>query len=103
MAMLLEIDPIGMVRNRKKSKSNLPLDPYVNDRPYVASSFLSVAIAQTFSSVLRGKCKERSELEKLALPLTIRITLLSCRGLKISLSLGDSSSTPKPNNFPFRC
>lgn len=39
VAMLLEIDPVGLVRGRGKT-----LREYVNDRPYAASSFLSVAI-----------------------------------------------------------
>ena len=30
------------------------LDQYVNDRPYVASSFMSVAIARVFASALAG-------------------------------------------------
>ncbi len=33
------------------------LDQYVNDRPYVASSFLSVAIARVFGTALAGKCE----------------------------------------------
>src|SRR5438309_9793560 len=42
-ALLLDIDPIGLVRGRGRERT---LDQYVNDRPYVASSMLSVAIAQ---------------------------------------------------------
>ena len=38
------------------------LDQYVNDRPYVASSFLSVAIARVFGTALAGKCSARPEL-----------------------------------------
>jgi hypothetical protein len=43
-ALLLDIDPVGLVRGRRPGPS---LEPYVNDRPYVASSFLSSAIAET--------------------------------------------------------
>ena len=38
------------------------LDQYVNDRPYVASSFMSVAIARVFNSALAGNSKDRPEL-----------------------------------------
>ncbi|MBS1998626.1 MAG: 3' terminal RNA ribose 2'-O-methyltransferase Hen1, partial [Cyanobacteria bacterium SZAS LIN-2] len=48
VALLLEVDPIGLVRRDKGSRDNMPLEQYVNDRPYVASSFFSVAIAQVF-------------------------------------------------------
>ena len=40
VAMLLEVDPVGLVRGRGKT-----LREYINDRPYAASSFLSVAIS----------------------------------------------------------
>ena len=44
--LLLEIDPIGLVRNRRRpAGERRSLDQYVNDRPYVCSSFMSVAIA----------------------------------------------------------
>jgi hypothetical protein len=43
-ALLLDIDPISLVRGRKDSNSEGGVDQYVNDRPYVASSFLSVAL-----------------------------------------------------------
>jgi len=44
-ALLLDIDPIGLVRGRRSSSGDAGLlGQYVNDRPYVASSFLSVAI-----------------------------------------------------------
>jgi hypothetical protein len=51
-ALLLDVDPVGLVRNRRgPSGEGGALDQYVNDRPYVASSFLSVAIAQVLRSV----------------------------------------------------
>jgi hypothetical protein len=62
-ALLLDVDPIGLVRNRRgPSGEGGALDQYVNDRPYVASSFLSVAIAQVFASALGGRSKGRQEL-----------------------------------------
>jgi 3' terminal RNA ribose 2'-O-methyltransferase Hen1 len=74
-ALLLDIDPVGLVRGGGSG-----IEQYVNDRPYVASSFMSVAIAQVFGSALAGHSRERPELVELALPLTARIGVLPCRG-----------------------
>jgi hypothetical protein len=46
--LLLDVDPVGMVRGKRREQGAL-LAQYVNDRPYVASSFMSVAISQVFS------------------------------------------------------
>ncbi len=56
------------------------LEQYVNDRPYVASSFMSVAIARVLASALAGSSKERPELVSVPLPLVARIAVLPCRG-----------------------
>lgn len=80
-ALLLEVDPIGLVRNRRgPSGEGLSLEQYVNDRPYVASSFLSVAISQVFGSALSGKCRDRPELAERAIPLIARLSVVPCRG-----------------------
>jgi 3' terminal RNA ribose 2'-O-methyltransferase Hen1 len=80
-ALLLEIDPIGLVRNRRGPAGEAhALEEYVNDRPYAASSFLSVAIARTFGTAMTGKSKERQELADSALSLEARIAVLPCRG-----------------------
>src|SRR5262249_52118253 len=78
---LLDVDPIGLVRNRRgpAGESGL-LAQYVNDRPYVASSFLSVAIAQVYGSALLGKSRERPELAELPIPLEARLAVVACRG-----------------------
>jgi 3' terminal RNA ribose 2'-O-methyltransferase Hen1 len=81
MAMLLDIDPIEMVRGRKRG-SGMLLEQYINDRPYVASSFLSVAIAQVLGSALKGQCKHCPELADKEIPLVIKISVLPCRGGK---------------------
>lgn len=80
LAMLLEVDPIEMVRGRRRQAGGLALEEYINDRPYVASSFLSVAIAQVLGSALRGDCKEIPALAETAIPLHARIAVLPCRG-----------------------
>jgi 3' terminal RNA ribose 2'-O-methyltransferase Hen1 len=46
----------------------------------VASSFLSVAIAQVFGSALAGKSKDRPELAETAIPLEARIAAVPSRG-----------------------
>src|SRR5258707_7825247 len=80
-ALLLEIDPIGLVRDRRgPSGEGFSLEQYVNDRPYAASSFLSVAIARTFGTAITGRSKERQELAETPLPLEARIAVLPCRG-----------------------
>jgi 3' terminal RNA ribose 2'-O-methyltransferase Hen1 len=81
VALLVEIDPVGLVRNRRgPSGEGGALEQYVNDRPYAASSFLSVAIAEVFGSALSGKSKERPELADTPLPLHMTLSALPCRG-----------------------
>lgn len=77
-ALLLEIDPVGLVR--RDPGSGFALAQYINDRPYVSSSFLSVAIAQVYGSALQGRSRERPELAATAIPLTATLTALPCRG-----------------------
>jgi hypothetical protein len=49
VALLVEIDPIGLVRGRRGPAGEAgQLQQYVNDRPYTANSFLSVAIGGVF-------------------------------------------------------
>ena len=75
VTLLLEVDPVSLVRGKGTS-----LDQYVNDRPYVASSFLSVAIAKVFRSALSGQCNERPDLVTLEIPLSAKLSVLPCRG-----------------------
>lgn len=80
-ALLLDIDPVGLVRGKPGADhTGGALAQYVNDRPYVASSFLSVAISQVFGSALGGRIKDRAELIDTALPLEARISVVPCRG-----------------------
>jgi 3' terminal RNA ribose 2'-O-methyltransferase Hen1 len=78
-ALLLEIDPVALSRGRKDG-GDAPLEPYVNDRPYAASSFLSVAIARVFGTALAGRCDRRPELALCPLPLVARLPAVPCRG-----------------------
>lgn len=78
-ALLLDLDPISLVRGRK-ARMAVPLGQYVNDRPYVASSFLSVAIARILGSALGGRSRERQGLAERAIPLEAAVTPLPVRG-----------------------
>ncbi len=81
VALLLDVDSVGLIRRpHGQFAENFALAQYVSDRPYVASSFLSVAISRVFSSALSGKCKERPELVKTEIPLSARLSILPCRG-----------------------
>ncbi len=78
-ALLLEVDPVGLVRGRGPAGDGFALQQYVNDRPYAASSFLSVAISQVYGSALGGRCKDRPALAEEAIPLEARLTAVPCR------------------------
>ena len=78
-ALLLEVDPIALVRGKNRNDSG-PLAQYVNDRPYVAGSFASVAIAQVLRSALSGQSKEKPELAQTVLDLVARVEAIPCAG-----------------------
>ncbi len=82
VALLLDVDTVYLVRGRDKSAA---LDQYVNDRPYVASSFLSVAIADVFGTALNGHCAKLPELVQQPLPLQAHLAVVPCRGGEILL------------------
>jgi 3' terminal RNA ribose 2'-O-methyltransferase Hen1 len=83
-ALLLEIDPIALVRGHRRAGAGGPdafsLAEYVNDRPYAASSMLAVALGKVFRTAMTGRCDARPELAARPLPLEISIPALSCRG-----------------------
>ncbi|GAA0901353.1 3' terminal RNA ribose 2'-O-methyltransferase Hen1 [Streptomyces thermoalcalitolerans] len=83
-ALLLEVDPVALVRRGKgKGRGGAPdaaLAQYVNDRPYAASSLLAVALSSVFSSALRGVCHTRPELPGQTRPLRIAVPALPARG-----------------------
>src|SRR5581483_2404785 len=83
-ALLVDIDPIGLVRGRRDSVPEL-LGQYVNDRPYGASSFLSVALNKVYGSAMNGHCKEKPELAETLLKLEAVISAVPCRGGEVFL------------------
>ncbi|WP_049579566.1 3' terminal RNA ribose 2'-O-methyltransferase Hen1 [Streptomyces sp. SBT349] len=83
VALLLDVDPVSLVRNRGRGRGAAPdatLAQYVNDRPYAASSLLAVALGQVFRTAMRGDCAARPDLPGRALPLTVEVPALPARG-----------------------
>jgi 3' terminal RNA ribose 2'-O-methyltransferase Hen1 len=78
-ALLLAIDPVGLVR-RGRGVSGFALAEYVNDRPYVASSFLSVALVTVFKSAMAGVCKGHEQLVESEIPLVASLPVVPARG-----------------------
>jgi 3' terminal RNA ribose 2'-O-methyltransferase Hen1 len=79
-ALLLDIDPVGLVRGSAGPASQVALGSYVNDRPYAASSFLCVAMAKLLGTAMSGRSKERPDLAGAAIALEIGLPVLPCRG-----------------------
>lgn len=77
-ALLLDVDSVGLIRGKHRKGGQL--DQYVNDRPFVASSFLSTAISRVYGSALSGRSKERPDLAATPIPLEAELTVMPCRG-----------------------
>ncbi|MFI7132552.1 3' terminal RNA ribose 2'-O-methyltransferase Hen1 [Nonomuraea sp. NPDC050153] len=107
-ALLLEVDPIALVRSRGKNSPDFSLSQYVNDRPYAASSLLAVALADVFRTARAGRCTARPELPGTPLPLELRLPALPCRGgpelaARLFEPLGwavDARAVPLDQGFP---
>jgi 3' terminal RNA ribose 2'-O-methyltransferase Hen1 len=78
-ALLIEVDPVGLVRGRQDGRQPV-LSDYVNDRPYAASSFLSLAISRMLNTALGGRSKERPKLAASPIPLEARLPVVPVRG-----------------------
>lgn len=78
--LLLDIDPVELVRTLKVPGQSRVLQHYVNDRPYVASSFTSSAISNVYSSALNGRCNDRPEWVDLPIALETQIPALKVKG-----------------------
>ena len=74
-ALLLEVDPIALVRGKDAG-----LTQYVNDRPYAASSMLAVAIKEAFRTALTGRCDAQPDLARTPIPLELHVPALRCKG-----------------------
>jgi 3' terminal RNA ribose 2'-O-methyltransferase Hen1 len=81
ISLLLDIDPVRLVRrNSGPAGNDFALDQYVNDRPYVASSFMSAAIVKAFATAMNGKCKDKPELVTVPMPVEVHLPVLPVRG-----------------------
>jgi 3' terminal RNA ribose 2'-O-methyltransferase Hen1 len=78
--LMLDIDPVAMIKNKRNRRNSFALAGYVNDRPYVASSFLSVAIANAFGTAMAGICKKHPSATGIEFPLKVSIDVMPCRG-----------------------
>ena len=76
--LLMEIDTLRLTR--RGGSSEFALAPYVNERPYVASSFLSVALNQVFRTAMAGRCESHPHLVNQPLRLRVGLPTLPCRG-----------------------
>lgn len=74
-AITLEVDSVQLVRG----KAGLE-DQYVNDRPYAASSLLSVALGRLVNTAMGGRSKDRQAVADMAIPLEVTVTPLPVRG-----------------------
>ncbi len=80
-ALFVEVDPVALVRGKGgPAKAGGMLDQYVNDRPYAASSMMSVAISRTISTALNGRSKDRQQLAETPIPLQATVTPVPARG-----------------------
>ena len=75
----LEVDPVGLVRGKNQRADGL-LTQYVNDRPYVANSFLSVAMGRSLAQTMAGKSKDRQELTDQPLDFEVRVVPVALAG-----------------------
>jgi 3' terminal RNA ribose 2'-O-methyltransferase Hen1 len=100
--LLLELDPVELVRGAQQ------LEDYVNDRPYVSSSYMTVAISRVLGTALAGNCTRRPELVITKLPLQITVEVIRARGgaeilRKLFEPLGycvHAAPIPLDENFP---
>jgi len=76
LAILLEIDPLHLARGKGVRVQNATLSPYVNDRPYVCSSFMSIALSRLFGQTLNGTCRGKPELVDRPMDLKASISVL---------------------------
>ena len=79
--LYVDVDPIALVRGKHKQTTGL-LDQYVNTRPFVANSILSVAINKCFSQTMAGKSKSRQTLADQKLPFEVTLGPVACQGDK---------------------
>jgi len=78
-ALLLNMDPLDLARGKQGSTGGGLFD-YVNDRPYVSSSFMSTAISRVYGTAMSGRCETNQALADSDLELSAELVMLPCRG-----------------------
>jgi 3' terminal RNA ribose 2'-O-methyltransferase Hen1 len=78
-AVVVDVDPVALARGRNPA-GRFALAHYVNDRPYVSSSYLSVALGRLFGTAMTGRSKERQDVADQAIPLEASLPVAACRG-----------------------
>jgi 3' terminal RNA ribose 2'-O-methyltransferase Hen1 len=78
VALLLEVDPIALVRGERDD--SFSLSQYVNDRPYASSSMFAVALGTVFRTAMAGICKARPDLAAQPIPLELHLPAVPSRG-----------------------
>lgn len=74
--LMVEVDPVDLVRSANARQAGWALGQYVNDRPYAASSFLSVAISRMYGTALNARCTKRPELVDRELDLEVKLPVV---------------------------
>ena len=106
-SLLLDLDPLDLAKGRVGEKGGGLFD-YVSDRPFVSSSFMSVAISKVFGTAMSGRCQNRQEAAERPLNLSAELTMLPCRDgmdwlARVFGPLGyqvEFHSNPLDENFP---
>ena len=78
VALLLDVDPIDLARGKVGATGGGLFD-YVNDRPYVSSSFMSTAISKVFGTAMTGRADVHQALSDSPLDLAATVAMLPCR------------------------
>ena len=78
--LLVDVNPVALVRSKGARQGGWALGQYVNDRPYAASSFLSTAISRVFGTAMNGNCQKRPELPARELELRAGLPVLPAPG-----------------------
>jgi 3' terminal RNA ribose 2'-O-methyltransferase Hen1 len=78
-AVMVDVDPVAIGRDRNPA-GRFALAHYVNDRPYVTSSYLSVALGRLFGTAMTGRSKERQDVADQPIPLEASLPVAACRG-----------------------
>ena len=76
----MTVDPVGLVRGKNRDNAPATLAQYVSDRPYVPSSFLSVALAEAFGTAMGGRSKERPDRVEEKMQTVVHLPVLDCDG-----------------------